>query len=67
MLAAAIQADDTQLTAERRARGADRTCSRAHDPASDLSLVERIPFTVGGKIDRRVVAGQLAGRRRRFG
>ena len=32
----------------------------AHMIPRHISLVERIPFTVGGKIDRRAVAGELA-------
>ena len=45
MLAAAVRADDTQLTADQAcARRDDRTCSRAMIPRH-VSLVEHIPFT----------------------
>jgi len=59
ILAAAIRADDAQLTAE-----AVRHAMTEHVPAHmiprHVSLVEHIPFTVGGKIDRRAVARELA-------
>ena len=59
VLAAALRVDDPQLTVERiREAMAERV--PAHMIPLHLSLVEHIPFTLNGKIDRRVVAGQLA-------
>ena len=59
VLAAAIRPDDRQLTVD-RVREALTELVPAHMIPQHLSLVERIPFTLGGKIDRRVVTGQLA-------
>ncbi len=59
VLAAALRADDPRLTVELiREAMAERV--PAHMIPQHLSLVEHIPFTLAGKIDRRVVAGQLA-------
>jgi mycobactin phenyloxazoline synthetase len=59
VLAATLRVDDPQLTVERvRKAMAERV--PAHMIPQHLSLVENIPFTLNGKIDRRVVAGQLA-------
>jgi mycobactin phenyloxazoline synthetase len=59
VLAATLRADDPRLTVELiRAAMAERV--PAHMIPQHLSLVEHIPFTLAGKIDRRVVAGQLA-------
>jgi mycobactin phenyloxazoline synthetase len=59
MLAAAVRADNTQLTAS-GVREAMTELVPAHMIPRQVSLVEQIPFTVGGKIDRRIVAAQLA-------
>jgi mycobactin phenyloxazoline synthetase len=59
MLAAAVRADNTQLTAE-GVRDAMTEFVPAHMIPRQVSLVEQIPFTVGGKIDRRAVARKLA-------
>ena len=59
MLAAAVRADNTQLTAE-DVREAMTEFVPAHMIPRQVSLVEQIPFTVGGKIDRRIVQRQLA-------
>ena len=59
ILAAAVRVDDTQLTAE-GVRGAMTELVPAHMIPRHVSLLEHIPFTLGGKIDRRVVEGQLA-------
>jgi mycobactin phenyloxazoline synthetase len=59
VLAAAIRPDDPQLTAD-KVREALTELVPAHMIPQHLSLVERIPFTLGGKIDRRVVTAQLA-------
>ena len=59
ILAAAVRADGAQLTAE-GVRDAMAELVPAHMIPRHVSLVERIPFTLGGKIDRRVVEGQLA-------
>jgi mycobactin phenyloxazoline synthetase len=59
VLAAAIRPDDPQLTVD-QVREALTELVPAHMIPQHLSLVERIPFTHGGKIDRRVVTGQLA-------
>jgi mycobactin phenyloxazoline synthetase len=59
VLAAAIRTDDPRLTVEHM-RAALAEHVPAHMIPQHLSLVEHIPFTLGGKIDRRVVAGQLA-------
>ena len=59
VLAATLRADDPQLTVELiRERMAERV--PAHMIPQHLSLVEQMPFTLAGKIDRRVVTGQLA-------
>jgi mycobactin phenyloxazoline synthetase len=58
VLAAALRVDDPELTVDHvRAAMAERV--PAHMIPQHISLVEHIPFTLGGKIDRRVVAGQL--------
>jgi mycobactin phenyloxazoline synthetase len=59
MLAAAVRADNTQLTAE-DVRESMTEFVPAHMIPRHVSLVEHIPFTVGGKIDRRLVEGRLA-------
>jgi mycobactin phenyloxazoline synthetase len=59
ILAAAIRADNPQLTVG-HVRAAMTELVPAHMIPQHLSMVERIPFTLGGKIDRRVVSGQLA-------
>jgi mycobactin phenyloxazoline synthetase len=59
MLAAAVRADNTQLTAG-GVRDAMTEFVPAHMIPRQVSLVEQIPFTVGGKIDRRAVARKLA-------
>ncbi len=59
VLAAAIRPDDPQLTVD-QVREALTELVPAQMIPQHLSLVERIPFTHGGKIDRRVVTGQLA-------
>ena len=59
ILAAAVRVDDTQLTAE-GVRGAMTELVPAHMIPRHVSLLEHIPFTLGGKIDRRIVEGQLA-------
>lgn len=59
MLAAAVRADNTQLTAA-GVREAMAEFVPAHMIPRQVSLVEQIPFTVGGKIDRRAVARELA-------
>ena len=59
VLAAVIHADDPRLTVKDiRAAMAERV--PAHMIPQHLSLVEQIPFTLAGKIDRRIVAGRLA-------
>ena len=60
VLAAAIHADDPQLTDRRRVRAAMVDLVPAHMIPQHLSLVDQVPFTLAGKIDRRIVAGQLA-------
>ncbi len=59
ILAAAVRADATQLTAE-GVREAMTELVPAHMIPRHVSLLEHIPFTLGGKIDRRVVESQLA-------
>jgi len=59
ILAAAVGADGTQLTAE-GVRGAMTELVPAHMIPRYVSLLKHIPFTLGGKIDRRFVEGQLA-------
>jgi mycobactin phenyloxazoline synthetase len=59
ILAAAVRVDGTQLTAE-GVREAMTELVPAHMIPRHVSLLEHIPFTLGGKIDRRIVEGQLA-------
>jgi mycobactin phenyloxazoline synthetase len=59
ILAAAIRADDPQLTAE-GVREAMTELVPAHMIPRHVSLREHIPFTLGGKIDRPAVGDQLA-------
>jgi mycobactin phenyloxazoline synthetase len=59
ILVAAVRADDPQLTVD-HVREAMAELVPAHMIPQHLSLMERIPFTLGGKIDRRAVTGQLA-------
>ncbi len=59
VLAAAVRADDAQLTAA-GVREAVTEYVPAHMIPRHVSLVDQIPFTLGGKIDRRAVAGELA-------
>jgi mycobactin phenyloxazoline synthetase len=59
VLAAALRVDDPRLTVE-LIREAMAEHVPAHMIPQHLSLVEHIPFTLAGKIDRRVVATQLA-------
>jgi mycobactin phenyloxazoline synthetase len=59
ILAAAVRADDAQLTAE-GVRHAMTELVPAHMIPRHLALVGYIPFTIGGKIDRRAVARELA-------
>ena len=59
ILAAAVRADDAQLTAE-GVREAIAELVPAQMIPRHVSLLEHIPFTLGGKIDRRVVEGELA-------
>jgi len=58
ILAAAVRADGAQMTAE-GVREAMTELVPAHMIPRHVSLVEHIPFTLGGKIDRRAVEGQL--------
>ncbi|SRX94672.1 Phenyloxazoline synthase MbtB (phenyloxazoline synthetase) [Mycobacterium tuberculosis H37Rv] [Mycobacterium shimoidei] len=59
VLAAVVCVDDPALSGE-RVREAMSELAPAHMVPRHVSLVERIPFTVGGKIDRRAVADQLS-------
>jgi mycobactin phenyloxazoline synthetase len=59
VLAAAIHADDPQLTID-QVRAAMVDLVPAHMIPQHLSLVDQVPFTLAGKIDRRIIAGQLA-------
>ncbi|MGA8546803.1 MAG: amino acid adenylation domain-containing protein [Mycobacterium sp.] len=59
ILTTAVRADDARLTAE-DVRKALTDLVPAHMIPRHVSLVEHIPFTLGGKIDRRFVEGQLA-------
>jgi mycobactin phenyloxazoline synthetase len=59
VLAAAVRADDAQLTAA-GVREALPEYLPAHMIPRHVLLVDQIPYTLGGKIDRRAVAGQLA-------
>jgi mycobactin phenyloxazoline synthetase len=58
ILCAAVRADDSQLTAERVREGMAEHVP-AHMIPRHISLLEHIPFTLGGKIDRRLVERQL--------
>jgi mycobactin phenyloxazoline synthetase len=58
ILAAAVRADGAQMTAE-GVREAMTELVPAHMIPRHVSLVEHIPFTLGGKIDRRALEGQL--------
>jgi mycobactin phenyloxazoline synthetase len=58
VLAAAIRVGDPRLTVS-AVRKAMAELVPAHMIPQHMSLVEHIPFTLGGKIDRRVVAAQL--------
>jgi mycobactin phenyloxazoline synthetase len=59
VLAAAVNADDPQLTADAvRATMAQRV--PAHMIPQHLSFVHQVPYALSGKIDRRLVCGQLA-------
>lgn len=58
LLAAAVCVDDPALSGE-LVREALGELVPAHMVPRHVSLVRRIPFTVGGKIDRRAVADQL--------
>jgi mycobactin phenyloxazoline synthetase len=59
ILAATVRTDGVELTPE-GVREAMAELVPAHMIPRHVSLVEHIPFTLGGKIDRRVVEGQLA-------
>jgi mycobactin phenyloxazoline synthetase len=58
ILSAAVRADDSQLTTERVREGMAEHVP-AHMIPRHISLLEHIPFTLGGKIDRRLVERQL--------
>ena len=58
ILAAAVRADGIRLTGE-EVREAMAELVPAHMIPRHVSLVEHIPFTLGGKIDRRAVEGRL--------
>ncbi|OBI89679.1 non-ribosomal peptide synthetase [Mycobacterium sp. 1245805.9] len=59
VLAAAVRLDDAALTAP-RIRELLTDLVPAHMVPQHISLADRIPFTDGGKIDRRAVGRQLA-------
>ncbi|OBK41750.1 non-ribosomal peptide synthetase [Mycobacterium sp. 1245111.1] len=59
LLAAAVHADHPRLTAD-RVRLAMAELVPAHMIPQHISLVDHVPFTLAGKIDRRVVTAQLA-------
>jgi mycobactin phenyloxazoline synthetase len=59
ILAAAVRAEDTRLTAE-GVREALAELVPAHMIPRHISLLDHIPFTLGGKIDRHFVEGKLA-------
>jgi mycobactin phenyloxazoline synthetase len=59
VLAAAIQTDDSQLSAD-VVREALSEIVPAHMIPRHVSMLDRMPFTLGGKIDRRVVERRLA-------
>ena len=58
VLAAAIHADDPQLTAD-TVHSAMADLLPAHMIPQHVSFVDHVPYTLAGKIDRRVVVGQL--------
>ncbi len=59
VLTAAIRADDPQLTVE-SVRVAMADLVPAHMIPQHLKFVDRVPYTLAGKIDRRVVTSQMA-------
>jgi mycobactin phenyloxazoline synthetase len=59
VLAAAIHTGDLQLTTD-TVRAAMADLVPGHMIPQYLSLVDRVPYTLAGKIDRRVVTAQLA-------
>ncbi|HEY9304505.1 MAG TPA: amino acid adenylation domain-containing protein, partial [Mycobacterium sp.] len=59
VLAAAVRAEDTHLTAD-GIRDALTEVVPAHMIPRHVLLLDHIPFTLGGKIDRRAVEDQLA-------
>jgi mycobactin phenyloxazoline synthetase len=59
VLAAAIHTDDRQLTTD-AVRAAMADLVPAHMIPQHLSFVDQVPYTLAGKIDRRVVTRQLA-------
>jgi mycobactin phenyloxazoline synthetase len=59
VLAALVSVDDPELTAE-RISAAVAELVPPHMIPRQLQVVAAIPFTVGGKTDRRAAAGQLA-------
>lgn len=59
MLAAAVRTDNTRLTAADVLKAMAELVPEHMIPCQ-VSLVEQIPFMVGGKIDRRAVACELA-------
>ncbi|SEB06203.1 mycobactin phenyloxazoline synthetase [Mycobacterium sp. 283mftsu] len=59
VLAALVSVDDAELTAE-RISAAVAELVPPHMIPRQLQVVAAIPFTVGGKTDRRAAAGQLA-------
>jgi mycobactin phenyloxazoline synthetase len=59
VLAALVSVDDPDLTAERISAAAAELVP-PHMIPRQLQVVASIPFTVGGKTDRRAAAGQLA-------
>jgi mycobactin phenyloxazoline synthetase len=58
VLAAAVHADDHQLTPD-TVRAAMADLVPAHMIPQHMSFVDQVPYTLAGKIDRRAVAGQL--------
>jgi mycobactin phenyloxazoline synthetase len=58
VLAAAIHADDPQLTTD-TVHAAMAELLPAHMIPQHVSFVDHVPYTLVGKIDRRVVTGQL--------
>ncbi|RUP34251.1 MAG: amino acid adenylation domain-containing protein [Mycolicibacterium sp.] len=59
VLAALVSVDDAELTADRIAAAVAELVP-PHMIPRQLQVVAAIPFTVGGKTDRRAAAGQLA-------